>query len=269
MGLSFDPSAVLAPGGIASGLDNIGAAVVRAMNSRAERRYALEAENRQRGYAQEDLAARGAAATADAIQRHQFAKELAQADQAAAMARVQEQNKGSLARAGVQNLGETARTALSAGQRFASGLVSDVKDIGQSFVKAAGRPATGSSANSPEALALRRATAVENAVKARLASDPDVMAYKEQLANPLVSMTKDGKIEIERLRKVVDEKARAARTDVESRFGGGATKPLDAPAPPQAARAAVDPEKEAAWARASKNGWTREAFEAKWATRGK
>jgi hypothetical protein len=269
MGLSFDPSAVLAPGGIASGLDNLGAAVVRAMNSRAERRYALEAENRQRGYAQADMASRGEASAADAIQRHQFAKELAKADQDAAMARVQEQNKGSLARTGVQNLGETARAGLSAGQRFATGLLNNATDLGQSFVKAAGRPAAGSSANSAEALALRRATAVENAVKARLASDPDVMAYKEQLANPLVSMTPGGKIEIERLRKVVDEKAKAARTDVESRFGGGATKPLDAPAPPPAASAVVDPEKEAAWARASKNGWTREAFEAKWATRGK
>jgi hypothetical protein len=48
MPLNFDPNALLAPGGIVSGLDNLGGAVVTALNRRAERKYALEAEKRRR-----------------------------------------------------------------------------------------------------------------------------------------------------------------------------------------------------------------------------
>jgi len=48
MPLSFDPRALMAPGGVINGLDNLGSAVVTALNRRAERKYALEAEARHR-----------------------------------------------------------------------------------------------------------------------------------------------------------------------------------------------------------------------------
>lgn len=54
MALSFNPASLMAPGGIVSGLDDIGAAVIRALDRRAERRYAGEREARQRGYSLED-----------------------------------------------------------------------------------------------------------------------------------------------------------------------------------------------------------------------
>jgi hypothetical protein len=56
MALRFDPASIMAPGGIASGLDNLGAAVMNAMNRRAERKYALEAEQRRRAMQLEDQA---------------------------------------------------------------------------------------------------------------------------------------------------------------------------------------------------------------------
>lgn len=50
----------MAPGGVVSGLDNLGAAVMRAMNARAERGYARDRESRQRANQLEDQAtARG------------------------------------------------------------------------------------------------------------------------------------------------------------------------------------------------------------------
>lgn len=48
MPLSFDPAAILAPGGIASGLDNLGAAIVSAMNRRAERQSQKAAQAQSR-----------------------------------------------------------------------------------------------------------------------------------------------------------------------------------------------------------------------------
>ena len=54
MPLRFDPASLLAPGGIVSGLDDLGSAVVQAMNRRAERKYALEAEARRRAQQVED-----------------------------------------------------------------------------------------------------------------------------------------------------------------------------------------------------------------------
>jgi hypothetical protein len=54
MPLSFDPASLMAPGGVVSGLDDLGAAVMNAMNRRAERRYATERETRHRGYSVED-----------------------------------------------------------------------------------------------------------------------------------------------------------------------------------------------------------------------
>jgi len=39
MGLSFDPAALMAPGGIMHGLDDLGSAVVNALNRKAERKY--------------------------------------------------------------------------------------------------------------------------------------------------------------------------------------------------------------------------------------
>jgi hypothetical protein len=54
MPLNFDPTSLMAPGGIVSGLDDIGAAVTNAMASRAHRRYKLEAEARARKQQLED-----------------------------------------------------------------------------------------------------------------------------------------------------------------------------------------------------------------------
>ena len=48
MPLRFDPSALLAQGGIMHGLDDMGAAVMNAMNSRQARKYQAEAAARQR-----------------------------------------------------------------------------------------------------------------------------------------------------------------------------------------------------------------------------
>jgi hypothetical protein len=50
MPLRFDPAALMAPGGVVSGLDNMGAAVMNALNRRAERKYALDREKTGRNY---------------------------------------------------------------------------------------------------------------------------------------------------------------------------------------------------------------------------
>lgn len=54
MPLNFDAASLMAPGGIVSGLDDLGSAVTRALDRRAERRYASEAEKRRRGETLDD-----------------------------------------------------------------------------------------------------------------------------------------------------------------------------------------------------------------------
>jgi hypothetical protein len=56
MPLRFDPASLMAPGGIVSGLDDLGSAVMNAMNRRAERRYANEREAKKRGEYLADVA---------------------------------------------------------------------------------------------------------------------------------------------------------------------------------------------------------------------
>jgi len=58
MALRFDPAALMAPGGVVSGLDNMGAAVMNALNRRSERKAASEAEARRRQQMREDAALR-------------------------------------------------------------------------------------------------------------------------------------------------------------------------------------------------------------------
>jgi hypothetical protein len=55
MPLQFDARAFLAPGGVASGLDDLGSAVVNALNRRSERKYQTEAEARRRTQQLADL----------------------------------------------------------------------------------------------------------------------------------------------------------------------------------------------------------------------
>lgn len=49
MPLHFDPAALMAPGGIVHGLDDLGSAVMNAMNSRAARKYQAERDAKHRG----------------------------------------------------------------------------------------------------------------------------------------------------------------------------------------------------------------------------
>jgi len=263
MALRFDPASILAPGGVMSGLDDLGSAVMNAMNRRAERKYASEA-----------------AAAKAAAEESQFARGLGSREKIAA-----EGNTAAMERVKAENAGAFGRTALTQGQQFASKLIGEGSDILQTGMRVVGGwgRKSGSVDGKNELAAVKELNdTLADAERIAVAKYKDyVPTLQEMYTTTGAAAVQQKKAAIEQARKqaVADYMARAGyAASPDGKYtpqratqipvtpglkvaGAMGTPPAPAGAP------ATDPAKAEAWSRAQKNGWTLEQFEARWAAK--